>query len=397
MNKIEIDFIVNTPIDNNVGRRVKRLVETLSYTSTEVDVHWASLFEEGILSKLADMLKLLFSKVRLVHIIEPFGPSFIFLIPFIIAGKKIIYQTGDIHYKTAELVAQRGPKFLLFKLSEKFHYFFSNNILVGSVGHKEFLCSVFGMKNEKIKKVNYFGCPDVDDGKFLYSDQSDVQNSLIYLLRRKTSGKFVIAFSASLRVLKIGKDYVPRGWEIPFIVDRLVNVYHNDVSAIILGEGPGKSLIEAISVNLGIKDRVLTIGNATRKDYFRILDIASIFFVESFDHITYSIMYPSKISDYVYAGKPFIWSFNPESSPWNDYPLLVKPAKLLDNFFVANEEYISEVTSLIDRFINDDSFRTMCYSGFGKMKSGLPSWTGIANDVIVLYKKLNTMSPTSNL
>jgi glycosyltransferase involved in cell wall biosynthesis len=171
-----------------------------------------------------------------------------------------------------------------------------------------------------------------------------------------------------------------------------VSIWHDDVVGVILGDGPGKRLIEEISDNLGIRDRILTPGNVSREHYFEVLSFGSIFFVESLDHITYSIMYPSKISDYIYIGKPFIWSLNPESKSWHDYPLLVKPAKYIDSFFDHNEEYVSEVASLIHRFINDNSFKTQCFVKFNEIKNGFKSWTEIANDVLATYEKLKPMN-----
>lgn len=397
MSVIKIGLVVNTPIDNNVGRRVKKLVETLSDISPKLDIQWASLFEESMPSKLIDMIKLLFSKVKIIHIIEPFGPSFLFLIPFRIFGKRIIYQTGDAHYKNAELSGQVGPKFLLFRLSEKCHYFFSNKVLIGSVGHESFLRSEFNINKDFVAKVNYFGCPDVNTVDFLKTSAGAQEGRLIYDLELKISGKFVIVYSSSLRVLKIGRTYVPRGWEIPFIVNRLNSKWRDDIVGIILGDGPGKRLIEEISDNLGTRDRILTLGNVSREHYFKVLSLGSIFFVESLDNITYSIMYPSKISDYTYIGKPFIWSFNPESVSWKDYPLLVKPAKCIDNFFDGNEEYVSDVASLIHRFIDDNFFKTQCFAKFNEIKNGFKSWTEIADDVLAIYEKLNPMNDIQNL
>lgn len=57
------------------------------------------------------------------------------------------------------------------------------------------------------------------------------------------------------------------------------------------------------------------------------------FLVESPDHIPYSIMDPTKISDYVHIGKPFIWSFDLETQAWENYPLLVNPARYTNKFF----------------------------------------------------------------
>lgn len=387
MNNFEVGFVVNTQISNNVGRRAKKLVETLSDISPNLDIHWVSLFEEKMSSKLVDMIKLLFSRLKVIHIIEPFGPSFLFLIPFRIFGKRIIYQTGDVHYKNAELSGQLGPKFLLFKLSERCHYFFSNKILVGSVGHESFLYSELDFSREHVAKVNYFGCPDIPSEWSNNADKDSQEDQLILDLEHKIAGKFVILYSSSLRVLKIGKDYVPRGWEIPFIVNHLVSEWHDDVVGIILGDGPGKRLIERISENLGVKDQILTPGNVSREHYFDVLSFGSIFFVESLDHVTYSIMYPSKISDYTYVGKPFIWSFNPESISWDDYPLLVRPARYVEKFFDGNQKYVFEAALLIHRFINNNSFKTKCFEKFNTIRNEFKDWDEIAKDVLVIYEK----------
>jgi hypothetical protein len=44
-------------------------------------------------------------------------------------------------------------------------------------------------------------------------------------------------------------------------------------------------------------------------------------------------MDPTKISDYVHIGKPFIWSFDLETQAWENYPLLVNPARYTNKFF----------------------------------------------------------------
>ena len=323
-----------------------------------------------------------------VHIIEPFGPSFVFLPVFRIFKKKIIYQTGDVHYLNARLMGLKSAKFSIFKVSEKMHYLFSNVIAVGSAGHKEFLGTELNISSDRVFKVNYFGCPDIirkDNAVHVEHQNSLTSRSEI---DSKTSGKFIIAYSASLRVLNVNGEILPRGWEIPFIIRALRDMGYNNVIGLVMGNGPGKDKIEEISQKLGVTDAVLMTGNINSELYFDFLKMADICFVESLEDQTYQVMYPSKISDYVYVNCPFIWSLNKESRSWKDYPLLVKPADLKNDLGNINGNYISSIVKLIQLYASDRSFRQRCFFSLKELKANFPNWSDISESVMGIYRRL---------
>jgi len=387
--EIKAVFIVNTRIDNNVGRRVQGLINTINKFNSDIKVEYASYYESSIPKRIIDLIKILFSKSMIVHIIEPFGPSFIFLPFFRIFRKKIIYQTGDVHYLNAQFIGLKSAKFsTISKLSEKIHYIFSNVFVVGSLGLKEFLVTEMNISADRILRVNYLGCPDII-GKD-NANQIKQQNSLTPLIEidSKISGQFIIAYSAALWIMNIQGKMIPRGWEIPFIIKALRDKGHNDVVALVTGDGPGKDKIEEISQNLGVKDAVLIVGNISRDLYFSFLKRAHICFVESFDDKTYQMKDPSKISDYVQVDCPFIWSSNKESKLWKDYPLLVKPPDLKNDIYKLNGNYISSIAKLIDLYIADKSFRQRCVLSFKELKENFPNWDSISRSVMDIYRSL---------
>jgi glycosyltransferase involved in cell wall biosynthesis len=378
---IRVGFIINTKNQGNVGVRIKKIKAALeqSYGTLEISVIYQ--YEDQSVLKLKKLLLSIFRNYDIIHIFEPSWPSSLFLFVFKALRIKIVYQSGDLHFSTGDLVGEKNFRYYYIKFVERFHYYFGDVCIVGSKGLKDFLVNVFLIPETKIRRLLVFTIP-TEKVSFISTDSKGKNES------DGISPKFIIAYSATLRIMNLCGTRVSRGWELPLILQRLRKSRLSQLKVLILGDGPGRKYLELESKKLGVGDNIIFTGRLEKNEYFDTLAKSDICFVESLDHLSYNVMDPTKVSDYLAAGKPFITGRTPESDQWWNYPLLVKPPKLTSDTCSEADDYICEIVKKIELFFLDEKFREKCYIGLQNIIEQVPSWNEIAMEVMHVYGDL---------
>ena len=200
--------------------------------------------------KLKKLFFSIFKHYHIIHIFEPSWPTMLFLLIFKTLGIKIVYQSGDLHFSTGDLV--KGGKFTYYymKFNERLHYYFGDVSIVGSKGLRDFLVNVFHLPEEKVKRLLVFTIPTINRTQGSTDLRKDNVGFII-----KT--EFVMAYSATLREINICGTKLSRGWEIPLILKKLKEIGLTQVKILILGEGPGKRLLELEAKRIGVIDNIV--------------------------------------------------------------------------------------------------------------------------------------------
>lgn len=378
---IKVGLIINTKIHGNVGVRIMKIKTALEhlYGSLEIDIIYK--YEELHLIKLKKILFSIFNGYHIIHIFEPSWPSMLFLLFFKTLRRKIIYQSGDLHFSTGDLV--KGGKFTYYymKFNERLHYYFADVSIVGSIGLRNFLVNIFLIPEKKVRRLLVFTIPTVNRTQ----RTSDLRDESLEFFRKD---EFLMAYSATLREINIGGTKLSRGWEIPFILKKLKEMGLTRVKILVLGEGPGKKFLELEARRMGVIDSIDFTGKLEGDDYYAALERCDLCLVESLDHISYKVMDPTKVSDYLAVGRPFVIGRTPESELWKDYPLIVEPPKLSTKLGFEAESYIIEITGKILQFFLDGEFRKKCYTEIQKIIAQAPSWDDVATEIMLVYENL---------
>jgi len=265
---------------------------------------------------------------------------------------------------------------------ERFHYFFADSIIVGSLGLKDFLVNVWKIPEEGVKRILVFTISCHDQSS--YYEKSFKRKSA-----QDYSTEFVIAYSASLRLMTFNGIKVSRGWEIPLIVKKLLEDGFTQIKADVLGDGPGLKYLMSQSHKLGVSDKISFRGALSTNDYLSALSNSDLCFVESLNHLSYRVMNPTKISDYLTAKKPFIVGRSLETDQWVDYPLVIEPPSIISFCDMEIKNYIDEIVAKIEKFISDEMFRERCYASIDKIISSSPTWEDVAMDIYGIYERFD--------
>ena len=377
-----VGFIINTRKNGNVSCRIMKIKKALEKTYKNINIDVIYNYEDDSISKLKKLLSTTIRRYDVIHIFEPSWPSTLFLLFFKIMHIKIVYLSGDLHFSTGDLSGSKSFNYYYMKFVERFHYFFADSIIVGSLGLKDFLVNVWKIPEEGVKRILVFtiSCHD----QLSYYEQSFKRKSA-----QDYSTEFVIAYSASLRLMTFNGIKVSRGWEIPSIVKKLLEDGFTQIKADVLGDGPGLKYLMSQSHKLGVSDKISFRGALSTNDYLSALSNSDLCFVESLNHLSYRVMDPTKISDYLTAKKPFIVGRSLETDQWVDYQLVVEPQSIISFCDMEIENYIDEIVAKIEKFISDEMFRERCYASIDKIISSSPTWEDVAMDIHGIYERFD--------
>lgn len=235
-------YVSTVPVGSNVYKRIMRLKEN----SENILCKNIQIINVRIKpGQLVQFLKILFNRtINKVQVFEPFSLSFIFVIPFRIFGKTVIYNTGDLHYKTSELSKPKLPWRILISTSEHIHLYFSDLVMVGTETARKIFIRKFGLDDNRILVI-----PDGID-KISSEDHGGCN-------RKSDINRISILYSASLRYLHLNNETLSRGWELPLTAFILRNLGYNNFKITILGNGPGFKHLLELTQRLKVEDCVV--------------------------------------------------------------------------------------------------------------------------------------------
>ncbi len=240
---------------------------------------------------------ILFGKYDVIHVFEPFLPTYPILILLLrLKRSKTIYDSGDIHQLNGKLSGLPYISLKYMKLNEFLAYNLSDTIIVRGGCAKEIISNYFGLPLKKIKFI-----PDgVDLSRF------DSRNSEEFKKSLGLSDKFVLGYSSSIRTLKIGTVDGARGWELLEIGKMMIESGRTNFKILIVGNGPGLSLLIKRATDYGLKEHILFTGFVSETDYPMYLRSMDAGFYESINHPAYIVMMPTKLIEYMASSLPII-------------------------------------------------------------------------------------------
>ena len=274
MKYLKILFLVNTKSGINT---YKRAISFAEYIQTNSSIEVTFLYRKNdVFRDFFNFTKqILRNRFSLVHVFEPYLPTFPFLIFLLrLKGVRIIYDSGDIHYFTAIISKGRYLLQVFDKVMELIAYNISNNIIVRGGSARQVIKDTYGIPLNKIVWI-----PDgVDLTKF------NTGNSLKCKSDLSLTDNFVIGYASSIRKLKIGSMDSGRGWEILEVAKMMIDSGRSNIKILVVGDGPGLTLLKERSKLYGLNDKVLFTGYVSEEKYPIYIKSMDVGFYQSINH-----------------------------------------------------------------------------------------------------------------
>ena len=327
----KILLINNTPPDINVHRRAVKLKERLCKNRLfKVDFKSKS---DNIFSDFTIIFKkIMLNKYSIVHVFEPFSPTFPFLFILLkFRTKKLIYDSGDIHYLS--VLTANSP--LKLKVSVRFNEFLaykcSDIVIVRGFSAKDVVPKYYNLPRESIRWI-----PDgVDLIKFDEADGQGIRE------KHRLGSAFIIGYASGIRFLRIKENLMPRGWELLYVMDKMIKSGRDDFRLLIVGTGPALPVFIKLVKDNGYDKYVTFAGFVDNSEYAKYLRAMDVGFYESINTPLYQVMMPTKLVEYMAASLPILaGNIGEAKRTYNSNGILFAP---LEADFRNLDMYIDEI------------------------------------------------------
>jgi len=295
----------------------------------------------------------------------------------------VILDVGDLHYSLWKIslplhgLTMKIIRKFLDPISINLHYKLVDHIISRGFYLKKIISNLYEIEWKKISVIY----DPVD---------TEVNAPHPSFLREKLGieDKIVIGYAAgNIRLYKLGDQILPRGAELLYSVEKLVNEGYKDIVCIILGKGPGMDLALSIGKRLGILGRHVFFPGFVEETLFReYINLFDIGYLESFNTLGYKAMIGSKMQYYMSYGKPTISGNNGERKILlEDAGILIDPCEpTLESF----KKYVENLTEAIKLLLDDEKLRIALGKNARKKARMLFDCKIVAKKTYKVYKKV---------
>jgi hypothetical protein len=317
-------------------RRVLFFSESLS-SSFEVELFKLNREKYSVIGRiffeLKTLMRLFNTDTKIIHLND-----LSLLMPFFVkilkrSGKKVIYDTGNIHHETLKIAGRNRLVAISVGFLEDLLIRNSNILISRGVYLKETL--------EKKRKPPFavYYIPDPVDVSYIQKFNKEYARNRFGI----PQDFFIIGYVANFLTINAYGKKVPRGWELLQIVSRFKRSSVTNVRVLFVGQGPGLAKLIQLSQDLGVKECCIFTNEVTEEELALYLNSIDIGFMEDYDNMQYKTSIGAKVQEYMAAGKVVVTGTNPEK-----HFLLKKSQGMSFLFKPPNVERKLNLTSYID-------------------------------------------------
>ena len=248
--------------------------------------------------------RLLFGKYDVVHFmnIYPLYPSMLKLLTL---GKtKCIYDISN--YQTGIQITLGRPRILILitRFLERLFLNGSDSLVACGIGFDQFI-NELSVK----QKFTYFVPDPIDIKKYdpalALSFKERVKLANVEALSDENHN-FVLAYLSTFVSIKINDEYLPRGWELIYSIERINKLHGIKIKVFFMGKGDALNNLKRIAQERGVLDQCYFFGFVQDEKLGLLLTLCNLGFMEDYDTLGYKFTVGSKIQEYMAAGLPVL-------------------------------------------------------------------------------------------
>ena len=323
-----------------------------NYSVTKIVVE-----DQGKLRRFIDAMRIyktiISQRPEIIYVIEPW----IWATPKILrffGVKKVIYQSGNVNYDVFRTLGKSKIIVFLMKFIEVSYIKNSNVIFSESVSLIKFF--------RALRQRNYVLYVPEEFDLMRYAFRPLISSHK----KKEVNNAITIGFTAAIHKIQLYGKLVPRGWEIPQVINRLRTLSSQEFHAKIIGSGNGINLLEEEVRVSGFGDKIELYGFVSEDEKLDILSGCDVGFSEDYTNfLTHEYNLSHKIMEYMCLGLPVV------SGNQGDKGQFIEKMKLCgrvidpleDNRIIDSEKYIDRIAfAVLDLINNKEAYETCRYN-----------------------------------